>query len=94
MNKTDTEMIRDHYPDATTIIQLLAESDPTYESGMGDLYCVFCGPLDYGEGHEMIHDKACVWLLAQEVNRRNTNQSLAHVGRWPTLKEVLRKFHL
>ena len=51
------------------IIKKLAESDPTYESGMGDLYCVFCGPLDYGEAGEMVHSKDCIWLVAKKLEK-------------------------
>ena len=52
------------------IIKRLAESDPTYENGMGDIYCVFCGPLDYGEDGPTVHSPDCLWLYAQQAQQK------------------------
>ena len=59
------------------IIKRLAESDPTYEGGMGDIHCVFCGPLDYGEDGPTIHSPDCLWLYAQQSQEKEVDVTKA-----------------
>ena len=61
------------------IIKRLAESDPTYESGMGDIYCVFCGPLEYAKGGESVHSPDCPWLESKRLIETDIRET---VGRF------------